>query len=127
MIEHINVILSVKDMKASRAFYVDLLGFKEVEWGNDSFTSFHLDGKGFYVCQGFQGHGGSWVWVGFSGDIFDLHTYLVEKGANVLQPPHNYSWALEMHVADPDGNVLRFGTEPNDQEPYVDHLMKGAY
>ena len=25
--------------------------------------------------------------------------------------PTNFSWALEMHVEDPDGNVLRLGSE----------------
>jgi hypothetical protein len=27
-------------------------------------------------------------------------------------PPTNFPWALEMHVEDPDGNVLRLGSEP---------------
>jgi len=27
-------------------------------------------------------------------------------------PPQNYSWAYEFRVEDPDGNVLRVGSEP---------------
>jgi len=27
-------------------------------------------------------------------------------------PLTNHSWALEFQVEDPDGNVLRFGSEP---------------
>ena len=27
--------------------------------------------------------------------------------------PTNFEWALEMQVADPDGNVLRIGSEPD--------------
>ncbi len=26
-------------------------------------------------------------------------------------PPSNYRWALEMQIEDPDGNVLRLGSE----------------
>jgi len=28
---------------------------------------------------------------------------------------------LEMQVEDPDGHVLRFGTDPNKNEPFVDN------
>jgi hypothetical protein len=29
-----------------------------------------------------------------------------------MLPPTNFPWALEMQVKDPDGNVLRIGSEP---------------
>ncbi|MDR6804593.1 catechol 2,3-dioxygenase-like lactoylglutathione lyase family enzyme [Dyadobacter sp. BE34] len=38
-IEGIQVILNVRDMEASRAFYKGILGFEEVDWGTDDFTS----------------------------------------------------------------------------------------
>jgi catechol 2,3-dioxygenase-like lactoylglutathione lyase family enzyme len=38
-IEGVQAILSVRDMQASRAFYIDVLGFEEAEWGTDDFTS----------------------------------------------------------------------------------------
>ena len=31
---------------------MDLLGFKEATWGNDSFTHFSRDNNGIYLCQG---------------------------------------------------------------------------
>ena len=34
------------------------------------------------------------------------------RGAPIRLPPTNFSWALEIQVEDPDGNVLRFGSEP---------------
>jgi len=37
---------------------------------------------------------------------------LKERGVSIRLEPTNYLWALEMHVEDPDGNVLRFGSEP---------------
>jgi catechol 2,3-dioxygenase-like lactoylglutathione lyase family enzyme len=107
-------------MNASRAFYVDILGFKEAEWGNDNFTSINRDKAGIYLCKGGQGNPGTWVWIGFDGDIFSLHDRLKAKGVTIRQSPTNYSWALEMHVEDPDGHVLRFGTEPDPQKPFVD-------
>jgi catechol-2,3-dioxygenase len=41
-IENIKPILSVKDMAVSRAFYKDILGFDEADWGNDDFTGISL-------------------------------------------------------------------------------------
>jgi catechol 2,3-dioxygenase-like lactoylglutathione lyase family enzyme len=117
-VEGIQTILAVKDMNASRAFYIDVLGFKEVEWGNDDFTSISRDKSAIYLCRGGQGNPGTWIWIGFDGDIFAWQDYLKAKGIIIRQPPLNYSWALEMHVEDPDGHVLRFGTDPNDSKPF---------
>lgn len=119
-IENIQPILSVKDMNASRAFYVGILGFKEAEWGSDDFTSVNRENAGIYLCKGAQGNPGTWIWVGFGGDIFKLYDELMAKGVRIRRPPTNYSWAMEMHVEDPDGHVLRFGTDPNDRDPYLD-------
>ncbi len=30
----------------------------------------------------------------------------------------NYAWAHDMHVEDPDGNVLRLGPEPKSDRPF---------
>lgn len=111
-IENITPILSVKDMNASRKFYVDILGFKEADWGTDEFTSMNRDNTGLYLCKGEQGNPGTWIWIGFDGDIFSLHEELKSKGVKIKMPPANFSWAMEMQVEDPDGHVLRFGTDP---------------
>ena len=34
----------------------------------------------------------------------------------------NYSWALEMQVEDRDGNVLRIGSDPREDEPFGEWL-----
>jgi len=111
-IENITPILSVKDMNASRKFYKDILGFSEEDWGDDNFTCISKDKKSIYLCKGEQGNTGTWIWVGFDGDIFSLYSGLQSKGVVIRQPPTNYPWALEMQVEDPDGHVLRFGTDP---------------
>ena len=119
-IENIAPILYVKDMSRSLAFYVDILGFKNAEWGNDNFTSVGQDNSGLYLCKGGQGKPGTWIWIGFDGDIFSLHQQFISKGVTIKLPPTNFSWAYEMQVEDPDGYILRFGTDPNDKETFAD-------
>jgi len=98
-------------MQASLHFYVHLLGFKNATWGNDDFTSVNRDGAGIYLCRGGQGAGRAWVWVGVE-DAEKLHQECKARGVTIRLPPTNYSWALEMQIEDPDGNVLRFGSDP---------------
>ena len=69
-IENLNRILYVKDMTQSLSFFVGILGFKNDEWGDYNFTSVNRDSTGLYLCKGGQGALGTWVWIGFDGDIF---------------------------------------------------------
>ena len=119
-VENITPILYVKDMSQSLSFYIGILGFKNAEWGNDNFTSINRDNTGLYLCKGGQGLAGTWIWVGFDGDIFALHESLKAKGVKIKLPPTNFSWAYEMHIEDPNGHVLRFGADPNDKEAFAD-------
>jgi len=120
-VENIAPILYVKNMSESLAFYVDILGFKNAEWGDDNFTSINRDNTGLYLCKGNQGSPGTWVWIGFDGDIFLLHQMLKSNGVKIKLPPTNFSWAYEMQIEDPDGHILRFGTDPSDKEPFIDN------
>ena len=119
-IENVTPILNVSDMNRSLAFYTDILGFEKADWGDDSFTSINRDKMGIYLCKGAQGVSGTWIWIGFDGDIFSLHQQLKAKGVTIQLPPTNFSWAYELQVVDPDGHVLRFGTDPDDKEPFAD-------
>lgn len=109
--ENSQPILRVENMQASLRFYVGLLGFTNASWGNDDFTSVSRDHAGIYLCRGAQGRGGAWLWIGVQ-DAAKLHQEYVARGVTIRMPPTNYPWALEMHVEDPDGNVIRFGSEP---------------
>jgi len=109
--ECINPILRVENMEASLRFYVDILGFENASWGSDEFTSVSRDGTGIYLCRGGQGQGRAWIWVGV-GDVEKLHEEYKARGVTIRLPPTNYHWALEMQIEDPDGNVLRLGSEP---------------
>lgn len=104
-------ILRVENMETSLRFYVDQLGFTSAPWGNKNFTSVNRDSAGIYLCCGDQGRGGAWVWVGVQ-DAEKLHEEFKARGVPIRMPPTNYSWAIEFHAQDPDGNVLRFGSEP---------------
>ena len=106
-----NPILRVADMARSVRYYVDVLGFRNADWGNDEFTSVGRDGAGIYLCHGAQGQPGTWVWIGVE-DVESLYEEYQARGAIVRESPKNYSWAYEMRIEDPDGHVLRFGSEP---------------
>ena len=43
-----------------------------------------------------------------------LYEEYKDSGAQILQPPETFPWACEMKVGDPDGHVLRFGSDPKD-------------
>jgi len=74
----------------------------------------------YIYVEGGQGVSGTWVWMAFDGDMFSLHQKLKSFGVKIKLPPTNFSWAYEMQVEDPHGHVLRFGTDPNDNEPFAD-------
>ncbi|HVQ37803.1 MAG TPA: glyoxalase superfamily protein [Pyrinomonadaceae bacterium] len=116
--EHADPILSVKDMAVSVQYYVETLGFRNADWGSAVFTSVNRDTAGIYLCQGGQGHPGTWVWIGVE-DVTKLYEEYQASGARILRAPENYPWACEMHVEDPDGHVLRFGSEPRTDMPFA--------
>lgn len=109
--ENSQPILRVEDMKVSLRFYADLLGFKNADWGSDDFTMLTRGGAVIYLCRRDQGRGGAWIWIGVD-DAEKLHEELVARGVAIRMPPTHQSWAVEIQVEDPDGNVIRFGSEP---------------
>ena len=109
-----NPILSVADMARSVRYYVDVLGFTNADWGSEDFTCVTRGNAAIYLSQGDQGHPGTWVWVGV-GDVDALYQEYKSKGAIIGHPPENFPWACEMKIADPDGHVLRFGSEPKQE------------
>src|SRR6266487_6988061 len=101
-------ILNVKDMSVSIRYYVDVLGFRNADWGNDDFTSVNRDTTGIYLCHNAQGQPGTWVWIGVE-DVAAFYEEYKVNGAKICMNPKNFPWAYEMHVEDLDGHVLRFG------------------
>ena len=110
-------ILSVADLTASVRYYTEVLGFKNAEWGSEFFTAVSRDKACIYLCLDRQGHPGTWLWLGVE-DVTLVYDEYKRKGARIRMTPHNYPWAYEMHVEDPDGHVLRIGSEPLENQPF---------
>ncbi len=113
----VNPILRVRDLAVSIAYYTKILGFKIDFESPGYFVSVSRGRCGLFLCEGDQGHFGGWVWID-GKDVEALHEELKAAGAKIRHPPTNYSWALEMQVEDPDGNVLRIGSDPKKDEPF---------
>ena len=111
-------ILKVTDMAVSLRYYVHVLGFRNADWGSEDFTSVQRDAASIYLCRGGQGQAGTWVWIGVE-DVTALYEEYLASGARIRHAPENYPWALEMKVVDPDGHVLRFGSEPRADLTFV--------
>lgn len=115
--ERADPILSVADMSTSLRYYVDVLGFENADWGSSEFTCVTRDNASIYLSQGGQGGPGTWVWIGVE-DVDVLYAEYTTSGATIRHPPRNYPWAYEMKVEDPDGHVLRFGSDPKSDLPF---------
>jgi predicted lactoylglutathione lyase len=110
MIENVTPILRVEDLEASRRYYIQTLGFS-LDWDADGMISVSRNGKSVMLCEGEQGVPGVWLWIG----VDDADPFFAEfsaRGAKIRSPPQNFSWAYEFEVEDPDGHVLRVGSEP---------------
>lgn len=115
VVECIIPILNVASVAASVRYYTDVLGF-QLDWREGeppTMASVSRDGHALMLCQGAQGQSGTWVWIGVD-DIAPLWERYRLRGARFRQGPTNYRWAYEMQIEDPDGHVLRFGSEPQD-------------
>jgi predicted lactoylglutathione lyase len=120
-LECINPILPVRDVTVSVNYYVEVLGFERADWvtDNSNFALVLRDGFGIYLSEDPEEHARARVWIG-AEDIEPIYEEYVASGATIREPPTNYAWAYEMVVEDPDGHVLRIGSDPKDGIPFKD-------
>ncbi|MBX7151929.1 VOC family protein [bacterium] len=120
-------ILPVNNLEISIQYYSEKLGFM-LDWKEPEIMASVSRGPcNLMLCEGDQGHSGTWVWIGV-GDVEALHEEFKKSGTIIRNPPTNYYWAFEMQVQDPDGNVLRFGSDSKKGESYGPWLdMHGKY
>lgn len=112
-------ILRVSDLNNSLDYYVNKLGFS-IDWKAENvIASVSRMQANLMLCENDQGKFGSWVYIGV-GDAEKLHDELKAQEAIIKLPPTNYPWAMEIHVGDPDGNILRFGSAPKNDLPFTD-------
>lgn len=113
--EGITPIFRVASVAASIDYYVKVLGFT-LSWQVNFFACVKRDRSSIFLCEDDQGHPGTWLWVGVT-DAEALYEEYKTSGAKIRHRPTNYPWAYEMQVEDVDGNVLRLGSEPKENEP----------
>ena len=121
-VECIIPILRVANLQASLKFYRDTLGFK-LDWGGggtDKMCSVSRDDQHIMLCEAAQGNPGTWLWIGVE-DIEPLHEQAKRDNLNMVMPPTNFSWAYEFRIADPEGHILRIGSDPLQNTPLEDH------
>ncbi len=110
-------VFRVANLRASIDYYTQVLGFIE-DWSYPGvIASVSRDRCCIFLCEVDQGNPGVWAWIGVP-DVAALHEDLRARGAKIRHAPTNYAWALEMQVADLDGNVLRLGSEPLPDRPF---------
>lgn len=120
-LENCDPILNVKDFRASLTYYENVLGFKREPWvsAGATFGQIKRDNASIYLAQGEQGRAATWIWIGCHA-AEAVYDEIMPKGAIIHQPLTNYSWALELRARDPDGHVLRFGSDAKSDQPFAD-------
>ena len=114
-------VFRVESVRSGVDYYVGVLGF-QLDWDYGGFfASVSRDKCHIFLCEGDQGHPGTWVWIGVT-DAAALEAEYRAKGAKIRHPSTNYPWAFEMQVEDLDGNVLRFGSDPIAGQPFGEWL-----
>ena len=109
-VECIDPSLTVEDMARRLRYHVGLLGFESAAWSADEFAHVVRDSRGLYLCRRGQGRPGAWVGI----DARALYETYRERGAIVRRPPEDRPRGLEMQIEEPDGNVLRFGSDRDE-------------
>jgi predicted enzyme related to lactoylglutathione lyase len=103
-------IFPVADLDVSIDYYTRVLGFR-IEFFQKGIIASIARGKcELFLTEGDQGNAPSWAFAGVSS-VDKLLAEIEPRGARIRQPPTNYPWGYEVQVEDPDGNVLRFGSE----------------
>ena len=104
-------ILRVASLRAAQAYYRDKLGFT-IAWEHGDPPDFGAVKRGeleLFMCERCQSTPGVWSMT-FMQSVDPYYDELKRRGATIVMPPSDMPWGLrEMHVADPDGNVIRFG------------------
>jgi len=126
VVENTIPVLTVADVEASLGFYCDVLEFQR-DWVGSAappqIASVSRDGHAI-MLQSFDPAGPGCVWIGTSGLAALWHKIRARTDVVVVQRPTNQSYALDLKIKDPDGNILWFGTEPLADVPFGKDLTE---
>ena len=120
------VILYVRDLEASIAFYRDAIGLPH-KFTDSGYAEFATEGTKFALfdrsrVSGLIGRepadGGPSGEVAFMVDDVDAHAERFRAaGVQILSGPESRSWGQRtLHFLDPDGNVVEFAQELSREE-----------
>lgn len=109
-IENTIPVLPVRDLDRSIEFFHHTLGFA-LEWKTPEICSVARD-RCSIMLQRRPDSPRATVWIGLSDPA--LYPEIQQSGATIIQPPTKQPWAYDMKIADPDGNTLWLGTDPDD-------------
>lgn len=112
-VESISPILSVESIPRSLEFYVGVLGFEKAEWGDDDFTGVSRDGSTILLRRNEDEPERGRIYLAVD-DARALHERLSGDSVKIVMGPTARPYGLEITVEDPDGNILRFGSEPEE-------------
>ena len=104
-------VLHVADVKATAAYYRDILGFK-CDFGDDEYSVVWRDNSAIHLARGDQRfpagiHLFQWV-----RDVDAYYHEIRDRGAAVLEEPTDRPYQIrEFKVRDPNGIEIVFGQE----------------
>ena len=106
-------VLQVPDVRAALAWFRDALGFEVEPWADGSAYGYaKRDDVWFHVSTP-----GSGLWAAYlyTDDVEALHAELVERGAEIVQPPTDKGYGMrDVLVRGPGGHVLAIGQPLGD-------------
>ena len=108
--------IRVSDYQRAKAFYMDVLGFDVVNEAGEPEVGFGIfrAGSAQIFLHSWDGPGEPWDnWRAYFyvDDQPAMITRLNEHGATFKGPTDTFYNMREVEVADPDGNILCFGTD----------------
>lgn len=116
--------LQVRDLAASRAFYIDLLGLTEdPDFKAPNFLLFDSTTIPFGLSEARmnldevpQLGAGVAIWLDCD-NVNELHDSMVAAGATIIQPPFDGPFGRTFVFADPDGYRITANENPWDRFP----------
>ena len=102
------IVLQVPDVPDALAWFRDALGFEVRPWQDGSSYGYaERDGVSFHVSEP---DSGLWAAYLYTDDVEALHSELVERGAEIVQPPTDKGYGVrDLMVRAPGGHVLAIG------------------
>lgn len=110
-IEYVTPVFPVTNLKRSVAFYQRVLGFS-LDWDNGTICGVSRDEHSLLLSEQGESEGPGVAWISF--DVDELMSRKDELELRVVEGPVNNSWAYQVKVADPDGNLLWLACDPKE-------------